>query len=60
MPIIEDSKFIFCYEIIGVKSNSFEKIYLEIISGKSSFVDYLVFFTKERPKSNDKPRYIIE
>ena len=60
LPIIEDSKFTFCYEIIGVKCNSFGKIYLEIISGKSSFVDYLVFFVKERPKPNDEPLYIIE
>lgn len=46
LPIIEDSKFTFCYEIIGVKCNSFGKIYLEIISGKSSFVDYLVLRSK--------------
>ncbi len=60
LPIIEKSQFIFRYEIIGVECKAFEKIFLEIISGKSSFVDYLIFFQKERPKPNEAPLYIIE
>lgn len=55
LPIIENERFLFCYEVIGVRCNKIAKIYLKIISGGSSFVDYLVFFQATAPK----PRYAI-
>ena len=44
LPIIENEKFTFCYEVAGVECKQFNKIYLKIIIGNSSYVDYLVFF----------------
>ncbi|MCX2683377.1 hypothetical protein OQH60_06000 [Campylobacter sp. MIT 21-1685] len=60
LPVVEDSKFSFDYEIIGVKCNQIQKIFLEIVSGASSFVDYLVFFQEHKPTQNDIPLYLIE
>ncbi|WP_416862840.1 hypothetical protein [Helicobacter ganmani] len=60
LPVVEDSKFTFTYEIIGVKCNQIQKIFLEIVSGTSSFVDYLVFFQEHKPTQNDTPLYLIE
>lgn len=60
LPIVEKGVFNFAYEIIGVRSNQIAKIYLEIISGQSSFVDYLVFFQSHRPTLQDIPCYLIE
>ncbi|MGI0406755.1 hypothetical protein ACRE1U_05540 [Helicobacter himalayensis] len=60
LPLLKDSKFSFSYELIGVRSEQVHKIYLEIVSGKSSFVDYLVFFQKQKPTQEDTPLYVIE
>lgn len=60
LPIVGNGVFSFSYEVIGVRSNQIAKIYLEIISGQSGFVDYLVFFQKHRPTAQDIPCYIIE
>ncbi|WP_300447140.1 hypothetical protein [uncultured Helicobacter sp.] len=60
LPIIKDSTFSFSYELIGVRSEQIDKIYLEIVSGKSSFVDYMVFFQNHKPTQDDKPFYLIE
>ena len=60
LPIVENGIFSFCYEIIGIRSNQIAKIYLEIISGESSFVDYMVFFQNHKPTPHDIPRYLIE
>lgn len=60
LPIVENERFLFCYEIIGVRCNQIHKIYLKIVSGSSSFVDYLVFFQSNAPSSKDSPLYVIE
>lgn len=60
LPIIKDSTFSFSYELIGVRIEQIDKIYLEIVSGKSSFVDYMVFFQNHKPTQDDKPFYLIE
>ena len=60
LPIIENGRFLFAYEIIGVRCNKIAKIYLKIISGGSSFVDYLVFFQSVEPTPSDTPLYAIE
>ena len=49
IPILdESSNFTSEYKILGVKSPTIENIYLSIISGSSSFVDYLVYFQDRR------------
>ena len=61
IPILNDDRtFSFKYELIGFKCRSIEKVFLKIVSGYSSFVDYLVFLTDEEPNYNDIPIYAIE
>ena len=60
IPVIEKKKFTFVYEITGIKSPKLPKILLKIVSGNSSFVDYLVFETSKEPTPKDKPIYVIE
>ncbi len=60
IPILEKNMFTFKYEIIGFKTPKISNIYIKIISGTSSFVDFLVFETIDEPHSNDIPIYAIE
>ena len=60
IPVIKNGLFCFSYEILGVSCKNIEKIYLKIVSGNSSFVDYLVFFQKNEPVCSDIPIYAIE
>ncbi|EPW0563834.1 hypothetical protein ACWBS3_001645 [Campylobacter upsaliensis] len=46
LPIVKENRFTFGYEILGVSCKAVEKIYVKIVSGASSFVDYLVFFSR--------------
>jgi hypothetical protein len=61
IPILDDaSLFTSKYKILGVTSPALENIYLRIISGNSSFVDYLVYFQDEEPNPTDVPLFAIE
>lgn len=61
LPILDkDRKFSFLYEIVGFRSNTINKILLKIVSGYSSFVDFLLFYQDDEPKENDTPLYAIE
>lgn len=64
IPILDNNNnFTFTYEIIGVTSrnkNCFNKIFLKIVSGASSFVDFLVFLQEKEPQITDCPIYAIE
>ncbi|WP_297192826.1 hypothetical protein [uncultured Campylobacter sp.] len=60
IPIIKNGLFCFYYEILGISCKSIEKIYLKIVSGNSSFVDYLVYFQDKEPNTSDMPLYAIE
>ena len=61
LPILDkDRKFSFLYEVVGFRSNKINKIFLKIVSGYSSFVDFLVFYQYDQPKENDIPLYAIE
>ena len=60
LPILENDRFIFRYRVSGVFCQSVNEIFLEIISGSSSFVDFLVFYQDERPTDSDQPIYAIE
>jgi hypothetical protein len=61
LPILEDGKFSFTYELTGFRSNRINKIYIKTISGYSSFVDFLVFYQNNKPDpSTDTPGYAIE
>ncbi|MBX3293944.1 MAG: hypothetical protein KF881_13730 [Acidobacteria bacterium] len=60
LPILENGKFSFTYEVIGFDSNKVKRILLKTITGTSSFVDYIIFFQDDEPTLKDKPLYLIE
>jgi hypothetical protein len=60
LPLIENEKFTFTYEVIGFTCNKVERILIKTVSGNSSFVDFLVFFQEQEPKIEDEPLYAIE
>jgi hypothetical protein len=50
LPVLDnDNSFSFVYEITGIKTPKIHNIYIKIISGTSSFVDYLVFESINEP-----------
>lgn len=59
-PIIEENKFTFTYEVFGIDLADFNRILIKIVSGGSSFVDFLVYFEEEEPTINSNPLYVIE
>ena len=60
LPILENNRFTFRYRVAGVFCQDVNEIFLEIISGYSSFVDFLVFYQDERPSDSHQPIYAIE
>lgn len=60
VPKMKGGKFTFLYEITGIKSDEFSKVFLKIASGNSSFVDYLVYFQNDPPDQDSKPQIIVE
>jgi len=60
LPVLENGKFSFLYEVVGFECSRVEKIYIKSISGSSSCVDFLVFYQDEQPKLSDMPIYAIE
>jgi hypothetical protein len=61
LPILDNNgDFDFTYEVLGFKSTSFEKIFIKTVTGKTSFVDFLVFYQEKEPTIDDDPLYIIE
>ena len=61
LPILNESgDFEFIYEVTGIKSEKIKKVFIKTVSGKSSFVDYLLFFQDELPNTDDEPLYVIE
>jgi hypothetical protein len=59
-PLLKKRRFIFTYELLGVDCKEINKIYIKNISGKSSFVDFLIFYQENEPTNQDKPLYAIE
>ncbi|MDD6285087.1 MAG: hypothetical protein PUA60_00055 [Methanobacteriaceae archaeon] len=54
-PIIEDNKFTFKYKVENVIVEDIFEIFIKIVSGKSSFVDYLIFEQETEPiESSDQ------
>ena len=60
LPILENNKFSFLYEVVGFRCNKIEKVFIKSVSGYSSFVDFLVFYQDKEPTQKDKPLYLIE
>ena len=60
LPILKDDRFTLRYCVSGIFCQGVNEIFLEIISGSSSFVDFLVFYQDERPADSHQPIYAIE
>jgi hypothetical protein len=52
--------FSFWYEILGYTTPQVEKVMLKIISGNSSFVDFLVFYQDFEPVEGERPLFMVE
>ncbi len=61
IPILDVNwKFTFTYELLGIRSEKIQKVFIETISGKWSFVDFLLFYQDKEPTQQDIPVYAIE
>jgi hypothetical protein len=60
LPVLENGKFTFLYEVEGFRCNKIKKVFMKSISGTSSFVDFLVFYQEKQPGQKDTPLYAIE
>lgn len=61
IPVLdENSVFTSVYRILGVNSPAIENVFLRIISGNSSFVDYLLYFQDHEPVPAERPVFAIE
>ena len=60
IPILKGGKFAFMYEILGLKCNQVDKIFVKTVSGNSSFTDFLIFYQKNEPTVKDMPIYAVE
>ena len=59
-PMFKENLFKFVYTVKGFQIENYENIFLKIVSGKSSFVDFLIYFSENEPNIRDKPEYAIE
>lgn len=59
IPVFKSAVFLGLYIVQGATFNK-RPIYIIIISGESSFVDYLFFETIEKPRLSDTPTMAIE
>jgi hypothetical protein len=53
-------KFSFWYEITGFTCGSISSAFLTIVSGNSSFVDFLVFYQAMEPVEGQRPLFMVE
>jgi len=60
LPVLENGRFSFIYEVRGFDCNRVEKVYIISISGSSSCVDFLVYFQNKQPSQSDYPILAIE
>lgn len=61
VPVRNDQgDFSFWYEVIGYKTPQVDRVLLKIISGNSSFIDFLVFFQEKEPSEGDRPLFMVE
>lgn len=54
IPQIRNNKHTFFYDVKGISIEGIDNIYLSLVSGDSSFVDFLVFEQEDIPNENNK------
>lgn len=52
IPHIEGNVFKFSYELIGITLDEINKVIIKIVSGSSSFMDFLFFISEEEPNED--------
>lgn len=52
IPNIDGDVFKFSYELIGITLNEINKVIIKIVSGSSSFMDFLFFISDEEPNED--------
>jgi hypothetical protein len=61
IPLLDENKrFDFTYKVLGFSCARVDNVYIKIVSGYSSFVDFLVFYQEAKPQETDVPLYAIE
>ncbi len=61
IPLLDENKrFDFTYKVLGFSCARVDNVYIKIVSGYSSFVDFLVFYQEAKPQETDAPLYAIE
>lgn len=61
IPIVDgDNKFTSTYQIVGFSSPAVLEVLLKVVSGNSSFVDYLVYFQDSEPSPTQQPLFVVE
>ncbi|MDE6140946.1 MAG: hypothetical protein K2F95_08360 [Alistipes sp.] len=61
IPILNAAgQFQFTYRVEGYTCDKADNVYLKIISGSSSFTDFLIFYQEQVPAHTDKPIFAIE
>lgn len=61
IPILNENKcFEFIYEVIGFTCAKVQHVYIKMVSGTSSFVDFLIYYQDDEPTPADVPLYAIE
>jgi len=60
IPEVENSTFTFRYKVLGIDSGSIDNIFIKTVSGKTSFVDFLIFYQELEPTKNDTPMFVVE
>ena len=53
IPQIKNNKHTFFYDVKGISIEGIDNIYLSLVSGDSSFVDFLVFEQENTPNENN-------
>lgn len=59
-PIIKNGKFAFRYKVSGLHSSISDDVTVIPVSGKSSFVDFLVYVQENEPTPDEAPLLVIE
>ena len=60
VPLLDEQRFTFTYEVLGVHSRKLAGIRLKTVSGSSSMVDYMLFTSAHEPRQDATPEYLIE
>jgi len=60
VPIMKNGRFVFKYKIENITCGSIDNVFIKMVSGSSSFVDFLIFIQESEPDQSSVPLYAIE